>query len=336
MLTSRLARSFLSVAVILLLTSCVAPARSDKMIVVAPPAPTGFRERVSVTGVTRSGGGPGTNLSLVGERDLRSALEQSLDLAGYRTANPENATFRLTAQLLTLENSQASLWRLTFTSGIRYVLTQRDTSAAVLDEIVFARCEVDTARGTERPAVVLQQGVECAIGKNIAGFLAKVRALASAPLLADVGPKDTLYSSPEHRWSIVYPSDWRFDSIRGPGGDWTRIQAPANAGICGVHVNQLRPMTLEEAVDRLLAGYTQVFKARGMTAVVVERRLILSPSGTTGYDIIVELRPGGKSRQTYFLVGDRLMHVDCETYARDWDRLDAIFDRILRSFTPPM
>jgi hypothetical protein len=141
------------------------------------------------------------------------------------------------------------------------------------------------------------------------------------------------YMSP-NGWTISYPGDWTIDTTN-PND--VPLRAPANDGMCTIFSGpplRGRFKTADEFADRALAHNEQSFKGRGLQLVVVGRRRIALPTGVTATEVLTELRPGGKSRRLYGVVGDgQGWAIDCETFARNWEKLEGTFGRIFNSFS---
>jgi hypothetical protein len=52
-----------------------------------------------------------------------------------------------------------------------------------------------------------------------------------------------------------------------------------------------------------------------------------------GNNVLVEIGPGGRSRRLHALADGGGFAVDCEGYTKNWERLDASYQRIISSFT---
>ena len=188
------------VALAALLAGCVSPARSERMTVyVEPTAPLGLQRRITIVDVKGSGEMNTLKHSTVGDPELRDALQRSLGPAGYLSPDASSAAATLDVHMVALESTVGldslgfAVASSTITSRIRYVLKTGEGSV-LLDDIVPARCTIRVAE--IRPAPIrLQRATECSVGKNIAAFLWRVRALSLAPPLRP--PEPTTMSQQE-------------------------------------------------------------------------------------------------------------------------------------------
>jgi hypothetical protein len=188
------------VALAALLAGCVSPARSERMTVyVEPTAPLGLQRRITIVGVEGSGETNTLKHSTVGDLELRDALQRSLGPAGYLSPDASSAAATLDVHMLALESTVGldslglAVASSTITSRIRYVLKTGEGSV-LLDDIVPARCTIRVAEIRLAP-IRVQRATECSVGKNIAAFLWRVRALSLAPPLRP--PEPTTMSQQE-------------------------------------------------------------------------------------------------------------------------------------------
>ena len=153
-------------------------------------------------------------------------------------------------------------------------------------------------------------------------------AVAQPPTSA--GANETRYRSPQHRWSIVYPSAWTLTE-GNPGA--VRIKMPSDEGQCFVNAGPMPFKSTDEFTDLMLRGMSEGAKRQGWTLVVRAQQPITLPSGLTGNDVLTELQSQIRTRQLHFLAGGRGYEVVCEVRVNDWDRLAPTLDRVLRSFS---
>jgi hypothetical protein len=152
---------------------CATPARPEQMATqtVVERAPAALLGKIAVGGVT---GGKETNPMLfpeVGNDQLRQALTQSLQQAGYLSSEPDAATITLTVGVVGVD--KPSGYTVTVTTLIHYVLTNTEGGQRVFDELVTASC----TRGLSDDLVGMTRGrhtEECAVRNNIAAFLTKL------------------------------------------------------------------------------------------------------------------------------------------------------------------
>ena len=74
-----------------------------------------------------------------------------------------------------------------------------------------------------------------------------------------------------------------------------------------------------------------LFKEKGLASETVSRRRISLPNENIANEVLVEIRPGGKSRRIFVIVEGRGYAIDCETYAENWGNVEPIFERIITS-----
>ena len=162
---------------------------------------------------------------------------------------------------------------------------------------------------------------------EILGF---VRTATAEPLKPSVAPAERVYTNPVYRWSISYPSSWAVDSA---DVSFVRITSSTDNALCGIHSGAVPFKTVDEFADTTLANNEQYFRDRGQVFVISARRQISLPNDIAGIDVLTGIGAGGKSRRVYILVDPRGFMIDCETYAKGWDRLEPFYDRIVKSFT---
>jgi hypothetical protein len=154
---------------------CATPARPEQMATqtMVERVPAALLGKIALEGVT---GGKETNPMLfaeVGNDQLRQALTQSLQHAGYLSAEPNAATITLTVGVVGVDKSSG--YTLTVTTLIRYVLANKEGGQRVFDELVTTSCTrglSDDLVGMTR----LRHTEECAVRNNIAAFLTKLSA----------------------------------------------------------------------------------------------------------------------------------------------------------------
>mgnify|MGYP001577310218 CR=1 FL=1 len=140
----------------------------------------------------------------------------------------------------------------------------------------------------------------------------------------------TSYTNPVYLWSISYPSGWAIDS-KDPS--FVRIGAPVEGALCCIHSRAVRFKTVDEFTDFMLGENERFFRGRGQAFVILKRQRISVPNDVIGNDVLVEIGPGGKSRRIFILADGRGLIVDCETYIKNWERLEAGYGIIISSFT---
>ena len=142
------------------------------------------------------------------------------------------------------------------------------------------------------------------------------------------------YRNEDHRYSIAYPRNWRLENR---DVDYVKITSPGDpAGIVGIHAVMFdrERANLEDFVGALIAGE---FRRPGFK--ILSRQPIKLADGTTGLEIVnvLGVKPAGKSRKVFAIVGHRGYVVNAETYLDAWPSFEAAFDRVVASFriAPP-
>ena len=138
------------------------------------------------------------------------------------------------------------------------------------------------------------------------------------------------YTNSTYRWSISYPSNWTVDD-KNPA--FVRILSSADNALCGIHTVSVRSKSLDEFTDLMLAQTEQFLKQKGLVSVILSRRRISLPNDIAGYDVLVDILPGGRSRRIFVLADGQAYALDCETYAKNWEKFEPFFKRIINSFT---
>ncbi len=170
------------------------------------------------------------------------------------------------------------------------------------------------------------------MGFRIALLLSLGLALLNASFVADAqqGEPDRLYTNSTYRWSISYPSNWTVDD-KNPA--FVRILSSADNALCGIHTGSVRFKSLDAFTDFMLAHSEQFLKQRGAVSVILSRRRISLPNDIGGYDVLVDILPGLRSRRIFVLADGQAYGLDCETYAKNWEKFEPFFERIINSFT---
>jgi hypothetical protein len=136
-------------------------------------APAALLGKISVGGVT---GGKETNpmvFAEVGNDQLREALTQSLQKAGYLSPDPDAATITLAVGVVGVDKS--GHYTATVTTIIRYVLANKEGGQHVFDELVTTSCTGGLSLALSGKTT-LRNTEECAVQNNIAAFLTKLSA----------------------------------------------------------------------------------------------------------------------------------------------------------------
>lgn len=155
------------------------------------------------------------------------------------------------------------------------------------------------------------------------------------PLRADARQVESyrLYPSSRYPWSISYPFSW---IINDKDPAFVRFFSKRERMLCGIHSTSARSSNVDDFTDFMLAGGEQVARKQlGLESVTLSRTRISLPNENVGNDVLVDLRPGGRSRRIFAIIADYAYLIDCETYVHNWGNAEPIFDRIIRSFTVP-
>ena len=139
------------------------------------------------------------------------------------------------------------------------------------------------------------------------------------------------YTNASWRWTISYPAGWTIDSS-DPA--LVRIRSAPENALCSINSGPVdRFNTVNEFTDFMLANDVRFFRENGQSFVVVARRRITLPNGIVANDVLAEIGPGGRSRRIHVLIDGRGLAVDCETYTKNWTRLEPSYQRVIGSFT---
>ncbi|MBI2329489.1 MAG: hypothetical protein HYU85_07660 [Chloroflexi bacterium] len=163
--------------------------------------------------------------------------------------------------------------------------------------------------------------------------------VVKAPPLPKPSPPPTLtvtwyqYVNPVYGWSVTHPSTLQISSSNPAyviigGGSGNLAQIALNS-IFGDYAS----ISLPNYVDNWLTLREGFFKEQGQTMVVISRGLISLPNGVTAADVVTEIGSGVKSRLIFILTGDQAIVINAETYAKLWDIISPLFDRVINSFT---
>jgi hypothetical protein len=213
------------------------------------------------------------------------------------------------------------------------------TATASLAEARGAHAAVSTANG------VWVTGGVGAIGLNSSEVFAATMPLNARPTAApavnrpppapvSAPGEERQYRNEDHRYSIAHPRDWRLEDR---DVDYVKITSPGDpAGIVGIHavLFDRERANLEDFVGALIAGE---FRRPGFK--ILSRQPIKLADGTTGLEIVnvLGVKPAGKSRKIFAIVGHRGYVVNAETFLDAWPSFEAAFDRVVASFriAPP-
>ena len=143
--------------------------------------------------------------------------------------------------------------------------------------------------------------------------------------------EERLYSGQAHAWSISYPQSWSLDD-RDP--DFVKITQAAGlpGALVAVHFALFdhEGVALDTFANRLMAAERQRPGFR-----ILSRTTTTLPDGTVALEVVNVLGTGtvGKSRKRFAIVGHRGFCVNAETHLDSWPALDAVFDRMISSFS---
>src|SRR5262249_51184941 len=118
------------------------------------------------------------------------------------------------------------------------------------------------------------------------------KASAPAPAAAIV------YANPSYQWSVSYPADWKLDSAdpRRVG-----IFSPTDFANCGFHVDATRLKLELKTADEFADSVERYDEEEHLTTGHSAKQRISLPNEVTGFDVVREIRGGGKSRRIYML-----------------------------------
>ena len=169
-------RSICGLLLLIAVSACAAPARVSQMTVMAEPTATSASSKfIGSLTVEFVAGGESTNplwTSEVGNSEFREALKQSLLMNGYLADDQGAANYRLSAELLQLDQPMLGL-SMTVTSNVDYTVREKESGTAVFRESIIAPYTAefgDAFVGVER----LRLANEGSIRENIKMFLEKL------------------------------------------------------------------------------------------------------------------------------------------------------------------
>ena len=90
--------------------------------------------------------------------------------------------------------------------------------------------------------------------------------------------------------------------------------------------------TVGEFADFMLNYARNTFEARGLKHKVISRTGWSLTDGVPVVDVIVDIVPGGRSRQVFVLRDGTGIIIDCENYAKNWHLFKGRYDKIISSF----
>ena len=156
----------------------------------------------------------------------------------------------------------------------------------------------------------------------------------SPPPSVSAARDDRQYSNQDHRYSIAYPRDWRLEDR---DVDYVKVTSPGDpAGLVGFHVALFdrERVSLDAFAATVMAG-----ESRRPGFKVLSRQAIKLADGTPALEVvnILGVKPAGKSRKLFVIVGHRGFAMNAETYLDAWPSFEAAFDRVIASFkvAPP-
>ncbi|NDQ57863.1 MAG: hypothetical protein GZ088_12400 [Acidipila sp.] len=135
------------------------------------------------------------------------------------------------------------------------------------------------------------------------------------------------HSNPEYGWSVSYPSNWTIDS---KDVSFVRISSPAADGLCGFH--SFRTDRIKTA-DELADAREKQDEGDHFTTSHSPKQRISLPNEVTGWNVVSEIRGGGRSRRIYMLRDGVAYHIDCEAHVSIWAKVEPSFAQMISSFT---
>ncbi len=176
----------------------------------------------------------------------------------------------------------------------------------------------------------------CRSFRASAGWVLLVVALAAAAVAhGQDRPRSArevkTYTNASWRWTISYPAGWTIDA-KDP--DVIRIRPAAGDGMCSILSGPVdRFNTVDELTNFMVAHDERFLKEKGQKLVVLARRPITLPNNIIGNDVLADIGPGGRSRRVHAIADGRGFAIDCEAYTKNWSKLEAVYQRIIGSFT---
>lgn len=141
------------------------------------------------------------------------------------------------------------------------------------------------------------------------------------------------YVSQVYGWSVDYPRDWRLDD---DDPAWVKIHSAGGLpeAVVGIHCSTHSFRSLDDAVGDFLPKYVAFLTQIGLNVEQLSRRQSSLRDGPPAVEVVHRLGTGieGRSKAKIALAGNRMLIIDAECQATDWESLEPYFDRILGSF----
>jgi hypothetical protein len=174
----------------------------------------------------------------------------------------------------------------------------------------------------------IHQGKEAAMRIVLALMLAT----ASGCLQAQSDSEWQTLSNPKYGWSVSYPAGWKSDAVNP---DDVRLHAPDGSAQCGIHGAAVRFETAGEYAEFMMGFNERYFGARGVRLKTSGAHPLALANDVAAIDVLTDMSNGGRSRRIYVVSRPIGFVVDCETHARNWEKLESVFARLIASLTIP-
>lgn len=136
------------------------------------------------------------------------------------------------------------------------------------------------------------------------------------------------YASPDHRWSVHYPGDWKLD-------DNDRfVKVSRGQAILGIHTfTDVAGKSLDEVADAAIQRWERSMQNVNTFKRVSRQRMTLA-GDLTAIAIVHHIGTGqvGKSQKIIAVVKNRGYLIDAETHLASWPDYERDFNRIIDSF----
>ena len=139
------------------------------------------------------------------------------------------------------------------------------------------------------------------------------------------------YANAAWRWSLSYPAQW---TLEASDPAQIRVRFAERNASCSLYSGAMdRFNNVDELTEFILKNDEQIFKERKQKFGILERKRITLPNRLVANDVLAEIGPGQRSRRIYALVDGRGFAIDCETDSKNWENVEADYQRIVASFT---
>ena len=137
------------------------------------------------------------------------------------------------------------------------------------------------------------------------------------------------YASPDHRWSISYPGNWKLDD-----SDRMSVRIGRGPALVGVHsFLDVAGKSLDEVADAFVQRWEWNMRSINVFTQISRQRVTLG-GNRPAVEFVHHIGTGvvGKSRKVIMIAKDRAFGLDAETNLDAWPEYEREFNQIIRSF----